>query len=75
MVDGGVALASARIVVPGQTCDTSRMVDLPTPFSPTMMVIGRSNASENSIPLKIGRQKGYAEASATRPPSSHTRFR
>jgi hypothetical protein len=52
----------------------SSSVDLPVPFSPAMMVMGRSKSSSKASRRK-GRQNGYAARSAIPDGSSQTRRR
>jgi hypothetical protein len=54
---------AAGLVIAGERADLSSSVDLPVPFSPTMMVIARSKLSVK-LSFRNGRQNGYAARSA-----------
>src|SRR4051794_30992302 len=49
MVERHISFAATRIVVSCQRRMPSRMVDLPVPFSPTMIVIARSKDRSNPL--------------------------
>src|SRR6202051_1111970 len=59
---------------PASTAIPSSRVDLPVPFSPTMMVMGRSKPNSKLSP-RNGRQNGYAARSTMRDGSSQRRRR
>src|SRR6476620_10205047 len=48
MIDWFVTLGTAGLVIAGEHGDAFSSVDLPVPFSPTMMVIARSKLSSKS---------------------------
>jgi hypothetical protein len=57
VIDRHVALAATGFVMPASAAIPSNSVDLPVPFSPTMMVMARSNPSSKSF-ARNGRQNG-----------------
>jgi hypothetical protein len=57
MIDRPITLAAAGFVIAGEHGDPFQRVDLPVPFSPTMMVMDRSKLSSKSSCRK-GRQNG-----------------
>jgi hypothetical protein len=57
MVDRHVALAATGLVIAREHRHASSSVDLPVPFSPTMMVMAASKLSSKSS-RRNGRQNG-----------------
>jgi L-asparaginase II len=57
MVNRHVALAAAGLVIAGQHGNALQQGRFAGPFSPTMTVMARSNASPNPL-RRNGRQKG-----------------
>src|SRR5262249_14232820 len=74
MIDRPISLAATGLVIAANAAMPSRSVDFPVPFSPTITVMARPKARENS-PRRNGTQKGYAVGSVTRSPSSQRRLR
>ncbi|MGY3698366.1 hypothetical protein ACVIGA_008446 [Bradyrhizobium sp. USDA 3240] len=74
MVDRAIALAAAGVVIAAITAMPSSSVDLPVPFSPTMMLIALSKLSSNSS-RSSGSTNGYPLRLGMRSGSSQTRLR